>query len=215
MKKKLGIKYPWSVRESFYSNCSQLPYWLNQMLPTKDKIYQSALELFASQGIQATSTAQISKKAGVASGTLFVHFKSKQELVDTIYLNIKKNAFTDSTTYSYDGSSVEINLKEAYRKIIEYFLNNFNEFIFLGLIDNDPMVSEEARAIGFKNFEKSINILKELHKEGHFKEIDFDLLFQISWSATETIIKNLKLRNLKKPSESELNVIWDIMKKSS
>ena len=185
------------------------------MLPTKDKIYQSALELFASQGIQATSTAQISKKAGVASGTLFVHFKSKQELVDTIYLSIKKNAFTDSTTYSYDGSSVEINLKEAYRKIIEYFLNNFNEFIFLGLIDNDPMVSEEARAIGFKNFEKSINILKELHKEGHFKEIDFDLLFQISWSATETIIKNLKLRNLSKPSESELNVIWDIMKKSS
>jgi AcrR family transcriptional regulator len=50
------------------------------MLSTKDKIYQSALDLFASQGIQSTSTAQISKKAGVASGTLFVHFKSKQEL---------------------------------------------------------------------------------------------------------------------------------------
>jgi len=32
------------------------------MLSTKDKIFQSALELFASQGIQATSTAQISKK---------------------------------------------------------------------------------------------------------------------------------------------------------
>jgi len=47
------------------------------MLSTKDKIFQSALELFASQGIQATSTAQISKRAGVASGTLFVHFKSK------------------------------------------------------------------------------------------------------------------------------------------
>ena len=50
------------------------------MLSTKDKIFQSALDLFASQGIQATSTAQISKKAEVASGTLFVHFKSKQEL---------------------------------------------------------------------------------------------------------------------------------------
>ena len=63
------------------------------MLSTKDKIFQSALDLFASQGIQATSTAQISKKAGVASGTLFVHFKSKQELIDTIYISIKKNAF--------------------------------------------------------------------------------------------------------------------------
>ena len=61
------------------------------MLSTRDKIYQSALDLFASQGIQATSTAQISKRAGVASGTLFVHFKSQQELSDTISLSIKKN----------------------------------------------------------------------------------------------------------------------------
>ena len=51
--------------------------------------------------------------------------------------------------------------------------------------------------------------------EGHFKEIDFDLLMQINWSTSEAIIKNLKLRNLKKPSKSELKVIWDIMKKSS
>jgi len=60
-----------------------------------------------------------------------------------------------------------------------------------------------------------MNTMKQLFKEGYFREIDFDLLMQISWSTTETIIKNLKLRNLNRPSESELNVIWDIMKKSS
>ena len=185
------------------------------MLSTKDKIFQSALELFASQGIQVTSTAQISKKAGVASGTLFVHFKSKQELIDTIYISIKKNAFSDLNENMPDNSSIELQFKEASRKIIEYFSNNYNEFIFLGLVDIDPMVSEEARAIGFKNFEKSMTDMKLFFKEGYFRDIDFDLLFQISWSATETIIKNLKLRNLTKPSESELNVIWDIMKKSS
>jgi len=184
------------------------------MLSTKDKIYQSALELFAKQGIKATSTAQISKNAGVASGTLFVHYKSKQELIDTIYLSIKKNAFSDLNENTPDNSRVEFHIKDASRNIIEYFLTNYNEFIFLGLINNDPMVSEEARAIGFKNFEKSMTALKQWFEEGHFKEIDFDLLMQINWSTTETIIKNLKLRNLDKPSESELNVIWDIMKKS-
>ena len=57
--------------------------------------------------------------------------------------------------------------------------------------------------------------LKQWCIEGHFKEIDFDLLMQINWSTTEAIIKNLKLRNLNRPSKSELNVIWDVMKKSS
>ncbi len=185
------------------------------MLSTKDKIFQSALELFASQGIQATSTAQISKKAGVASGTLFVHFKSKQELIDTIYISIKKNAFSDLNENMPNNSSFELQFKGASRKIIEYFLNNYNEFIFLGLVDTDPMVSKEARAIGFKNFEKPMTAMKQFFKEGYFRDIDFDLLMQINWSTTETIIKNLKLRNLNRPSESELNVIWDVMKKSS
>mgnify|MGYP001404012982 FL=1 len=57
--------------------------------------------------------------------------------------------------------------------------------------------------------------LKQWFMEGHFKKIDFDLLMQINWSTTEAIIKNLKLRNLNRPSKSELNVIWDVMKKSS
>ena len=114
-----------------------------------------------------------------------------------------------------NDSSVELQIKNGSRKIVEYFLNNYNEFIFLGLVDIDPMVSEEARAIGFKNFEKSMTDMKQFFKEGYFRDIDFDLLMQISWSTTETIIKNLKLRNLNKPSESELNIIWDIMKKLS
>ena len=110
-----------------------------------------------------------------------------------------------------DDSSVELKIKNGSRKIIEYFLNNYNEFIFLGLVDNDPMVSEDARAIGFKNFEKSMADLKQWFIEGYFKEIDFDLLMQINWSTSEAIIKNLKLRDIKKPSESELNVIWDCL----
>jgi len=95
------------------------------------------------------------------------------------------------------------------------FIKKYNEFIFLGLVDKDPMVSEEARTVGFKNFEKSMTALKQWFEEGHFKEIDFDLLMQINWSTTETIVKNLKFKNLNKPSDSELNVIWDVMKKSS
>ena len=99
--------------------------------------------------------------------------------------------------------------------IVLQFIKKYNEFIFLGLVDKDPMVSEEARTVGFKNFEKSMTALKQWFEEGHFKEIDFDLLMQINWSTTETIVKNLKFRNLNKPSDSELNVIWDVMKKSS
>ncbi|MBW2185312.1 MAG: helix-turn-helix transcriptional regulator, partial [Deltaproteobacteria bacterium] len=39
----------------------------------RKQILGSALELFAEQGFRGTSTAEIAKHAGVATGTLFHH----------------------------------------------------------------------------------------------------------------------------------------------
>ena len=60
---------------------------------TKEKILKSAQKLFVAQGVDKTSTAQICKEVGIASGTLFVHFKTKQDLIDAIYLQKKQQAF--------------------------------------------------------------------------------------------------------------------------
>jgi AcrR family transcriptional regulator len=47
-------------------------------------ILAAATELFAEKGYAATSTSEIAKKAGVAEGTIFRHYKSKKELLLTI-----------------------------------------------------------------------------------------------------------------------------------
>lgn len=52
--------------------------------PTRERIVSAALELFASQGFDATSTAQIEQAAGLSprSGGLYKHFRSKDELLE-------------------------------------------------------------------------------------------------------------------------------------
>ena len=47
----------------------------------RQKIIESADHLFNQKGIQATSLADISKEAEVSKGTLFYHFKSKDDLI--------------------------------------------------------------------------------------------------------------------------------------
>src|SRR5262252_9487599 len=47
---------------------------------TKEQILAAALELFREEGIEATTTKQISKRAGIAEGTLFNYFKTKEDL---------------------------------------------------------------------------------------------------------------------------------------
>ena len=47
---------------------------------TKQKILDASLQLFRENGLGDTTTKQISKKAGIAEGTLFNYFKTKEDL---------------------------------------------------------------------------------------------------------------------------------------
>jgi AcrR family transcriptional regulator len=48
------------------------------------KIIVAAIESFSEKGYAATSTSEIAKKAGVAEGTIFRHYKTKKELLISI-----------------------------------------------------------------------------------------------------------------------------------
>src|SRR6266481_1480820 len=47
---------------------------------TKEQILSAALQLFREKGIEGTTTKEISRKAGIAEGTLFNYFKTKEDL---------------------------------------------------------------------------------------------------------------------------------------
>lgn len=48
------------------------------------QILAAATEMFAEKGFAGTSTSEIAKKAGVAEGTIFRHYKTKKELLLSI-----------------------------------------------------------------------------------------------------------------------------------
>src|SRR2546425_988698 len=52
---------------------------------TRQRLVRAALELFTSVGYHLTTTPLIAKKAGVAEGTIYRHFDSKQHLLNELY----------------------------------------------------------------------------------------------------------------------------------
>ena len=47
---------------------------------TKRKIFETSMNLFATKGYDATSIEEITSIVGVAKGTLYYHFSSKEEI---------------------------------------------------------------------------------------------------------------------------------------
>ncbi len=51
---------------------------------TKQKIFETALKLFAKQGYKATTMRQIAKEIGIQQSAIYNHFKSKEAILDAI-----------------------------------------------------------------------------------------------------------------------------------
>lgn len=57
---------------------------------TKEKIFDSAIELFAKKGFDATSMREIAEAVGIKKASLYSHYKSKNEIMDNIFEYFKK-----------------------------------------------------------------------------------------------------------------------------
>jgi len=66
-------------------------------------ILEAALEVFAERGYAHAPTSAISKAAGVAEGTLFTYFDSKDELINQLYLRIRKEFDAELAEYPFHG----------------------------------------------------------------------------------------------------------------
>src|ERR1700724_4160004 len=55
----------------------------------RNAILDAATHLFAERGLAAAPTAEISRRADVAEGTLFTYFETKDELINALYREIK------------------------------------------------------------------------------------------------------------------------------
>ena len=65
----------------------------------KDAILQAATMLFARRGYKDTAMGEISKMTGAAEGTIFYHFKNKQEIFLTILRTLKDDILPEFERY--------------------------------------------------------------------------------------------------------------------
>lgn len=64
---------------------------------TKKRIQKAAISLFQRQGYQKTTVSQITHEAGVAKGTFFNYFKTKEEVLHYLGIN-----FTNRISYKLE-----------------------------------------------------------------------------------------------------------------
>ena len=87
---------------------------------TREKLLQAAYRVFSRQGIMQSRMEDIAREAGVSHGTVFVHFKSQEELIEAVVSHYGKEIAGRTHDLSESGGSLKEVLQAHLKGIGEY-----------------------------------------------------------------------------------------------
>lgn len=111
----------------------------------RDRILKAAVKVFARTGFHATRVSEVAKAAGVADGTIYLYFKSKEELLVSLFEDRVEKLLAHMT----EQLPKEPNAPARLRSIID---------MQLGLLEGERELAEVITVI----LRQSTRLMKEL-----------------------------------------------------
>ncbi len=117
----------------------------------RNAILAAATEVFAERGLGAATSA-ISHAAGVAEGTLFTYFRTKDELVNALYREIKLELADAMMSDFPRRASVRERFQHVWDRYAQWGLSNPLQYKVLQQITVWGGLTEESRRAGIAPF---------------------------------------------------------------
>jgi TetR/AcrR family fatty acid metabolism transcriptional regulator len=166
----------------------------------KKRILNSAIKTFGERGFQNATISEIAKDAGIGDATIYEYFKSKEDLLLAVPVEITKELIPQINEHM-------MGIKGAFnklRKFIWWWLNyveknpGYGSIVLLELKTSKTYVSNEAYQAARNFYKIVLDIIREGQEEGSIKkEINIYLARSICVGAIEHIIIRWLLKDRK------------------
>jgi AcrR family transcriptional regulator len=153
------------------------------------KILEAAIEMFAEKGYAATSTSEIAKRAGVAEGTIFRHYKTKKDLLMAIIKPTVAKVVAPFLAKEFVKEVFEQQYK-SYEDFIRALMKNRFEFvqkhlpiirIFWQEIAFHAEIQEQIQKVFTENvYEKFKRIIEHFQEKGEIVDLPPDAIIRMT-----------------------------------
>lgn len=126
----------------------------------RNAILDAATRVFAERGLAAAPTSEISKQAGVADGTLFTYFKTKDDLINALYREIKLELADAMMSGFPRKKSVRTRLRHVWDGYVNWGVTNPEQRRVLAQLQVSGMLSKESIEAGSAPFVEMQNMVR-------------------------------------------------------
>jgi len=118
----------------------------------RNAITDAATRLFAERGLAAAPTSEISKLAGVAEGTLFTYFGTKDELINSLYREIKLELADAMMSDFPRKRNLRTRMRHVWDRYVRWGIANPRQRKVLGQLLVSEVLTKESREAGSAPF---------------------------------------------------------------
>jgi AcrR family transcriptional regulator len=178
-------------------------------------IHEAAMKLVIKTGFAGLKMADVATHAGVATGTLYVYYTSKEELINTVYVETKREIVKVILNPEYQADTFFKSFKNMWLGYFEFCMNQPEKMLFVEQFLYSGFISEQNITMT-ENLLKPLNLfLENAQNNGIIKQASIEILKAQMQGSLHEIVKVL-IRDQYKPSPEETSqyfqMAWDAIR---
>ncbi len=183
----------------------------------KDKIIEAALRLFVENGFHGTATSKIAQEAGVANGTLFQYFNTKDELVTALYVSVKEEMAKYIEKNTAKSDNVREVMKSQFLASLFWALDNAVKFKFIQQFHSSPYIGKVEQEIIQNQVKPHLTLIQNGIDKGLIKKLPVDFVYSLISSQTFGVYQYLSSKPFTKVQqhdtiEQSFELLWGMIR---
>jgi AcrR family transcriptional regulator len=112
-----------------------------------DIVFKATLNLIRDYGIAGITMAKIAKSSNLATGTLYIYFKNKEELINALYQSVEKKSSARFLEGYEPNEEFKTCLKKVWVNYLKNRIENHEESVFMEQYYHSPYITLAQKKI--------------------------------------------------------------------
>ena len=115
---------------------------------------------------------EIAREAGMATGTLYIYFKNKEELINSLFADCRQSSI-ENYFKNYDASApFKSGFMLVWMNILQYRVKHFTEVVFMDQCYHSPFLNDCTMKLTKQIINPLFVLIERGKEENVFKEVD-------------------------------------------
>lgn len=153
-----------------------------------EHIYDATLKLVKTKGLAGITMNEIATSAGLATGTLYIYFDSKEDLINEVFSRCRQAS--EQVFQGYDeGEPFKNSFKTTWHNLLHYRINNFKEAVFMDQCCHSPFLTQSNKELTNSILHPLYTLIEQGKRERVIRELDNCLLITFITGSIHEIVK--------------------------